>query len=200
AMACRSASQKSEQVLDMALEASKIFRKHDNKTYMAIAFDVLGEITRFHGDFRASKKYFQDSLSLSQETGEILLEASLHANLGLLAFQQDEHENAYERNKKGLSISADIEAPFRKAYHLALLAGPIAALGFPERAARILGAATKEFEKLGFEQMASEQTEVDLYISYAQNLLEKKAFQEAWGEGEQMMIDDAVAYALSELS
>ena len=60
--------------------------------------------------------------------------------------------------------------------------------------------ALTELEKLGFDQKTSELLEVDSYISIAKNLLEKNAFQEAWEEGKQMMINDAVAYALNELS
>jgi non-specific serine/threonine protein kinase len=200
AMASRKTSQKPEQILSMAIEASEIFRKHDSKSYMAMAFDVLGEITRSQGDFSASKKHFLDTLSLSKETGEILREATSQANLGILAFHQEEFDDAYEWNKMGLSLSAEIEAPYRKAYHLALLAGPIAALGHPGRAARILGAATTELDKLGFDQEALEQTYVVRYTNVAQELLATKSFHDAWQEGGQMMIDEAVGYALQDLS
>ena len=60
--------------------------------------------------------------------------------------------------------------------------------------------ALTELENLGFDQKTSELLEVDSYISIAKTLLEKNAFQEAWEEGKQMMINDAVAYALNELS
>lgn len=180
----------------MVLEGLEIFRKFENKAYIALAYDIMGDITRSQGDYKAAEKNYQTSLALSKETGERIREATLHANLGVVAFHLANYETAYRRAKKGLSLSMELPSQYGMAHHLALIAGPAALLGFPNRAARILGAADAALNKWGGDQKPATQLEVELYINSTQSALSEKAFQESWQEGRRMTIQAAATYAL----
>ena len=79
-----------------------------------------------------------------------------------------------------------------------LWVGPIVALGYPKRAARLLGAANAHLELIGSYQQPADQPEIELFLKNAQEALTKDAFQTAWVEGQRMTIQEAVAYALSD--
>jgi predicted ATPase/DNA-binding CsgD family transcriptional regulator len=198
AMASLRTSKDLDKALSMALNGLEIFKYFKNKGYMALAYDILGEVTRLQGDYKAAKMHYQHSLALSQETGEVIREATLHANLGVIAFHQADYKTAYQSNMKGLSLSMELPSTYRLAHHLALLAGPLTALNFANRAARILGAAEAELDKKGDGQKSVDRPDVELYISNTQNSLGEKAFLEAWQEGQRMSLQEAADYALSE--
>ena len=184
--------------ISYALKALKIFRKLDEKAHMAMSYNVLGEVTRMQGDYKAAKKHYQKSMSLSEETGEIVRQAILSINLAFIAFHEEDFEAAHNINKKGMSLFVKLDSYFGMAVHLASCAGPLAALGFPERAARLLGAANAHQETIGTFQQPADQPEIEAYIKAVQKELGEKAFQEAWLEGEGMTIQEAAAYVLND--
>ena len=78
---------------------------------------------------------------------------------------------------------------------MASLAGPLAALGAPERAARLLGFADALLKSMNATNQKPDQYEIDLFTENARRLLGEKAFQEA---GQAMTLAEAVADALSD--
>lgn len=191
-------SRELSEILPMTFRALEIFSKFDDKAHMADTHNVIGELTRFHGDYKTAKKHYQLCLALSKESGERLREAMQYNNLGFIAFHEGDYEGAARNTKKSLSIFVEMDSYFGIANHLACLAGPVAALGFPKRAARLLGAANAHLETLGTDQEPADQPEIELYIRTTQKALSETAFQQAWQEGQRMTIQEAVAYALSE--
>jgi hypothetical protein len=81
---------------------------------------------------------------------------------------------------------------------LGILAGPVAALGKPRRAARLLGAADTHLESIGVDQQPADQPEIRLFLEAVRRALSEDDFQLAWQAGRRMTIQEAVSYALSE--
>jgi hypothetical protein len=84
------------------------------------------------------------------------------------------------------------------AKHLSSLAGPTAALGFPKKAARLLGAANEEIESLNIKHVYADLPEIRLFYDNIYLKLGKKKFEEFWKEGQRMTVQEAVAYALKD--
>lgn len=183
--------------LELALQALDIFFKIEDEPGIAQAKNVLGEITRVQGNYKAAKKYYQESLSLSQETGEDLRQAIQYINLAFIAYHEGDFAEANQLNKQGLALFAELDSYYGMATHIASFAGPIVALGFPKRAARLLGAASAHQETVGTYQQPADQPEIELFLNATQKALGEEAFQAAWDEGQRMPIQEAVAYALS---
>jgi tetratricopeptide (TPR) repeat protein len=184
--------------LKLAHQALEIFRAHGDTANMAQAYNVLGELERTMRNYDAAKKHYKKALALSRESGETLREAILHINLAFIAFHEEDFVEANRLNKLGLGLFVELASFFGMASHLASFAGPIVALGYPKRAARLLGAANAHLELIGSYQQPADQPEIELFLKNAQEALTKDAFQTAWEEGQRMTIQEAVAYALSD--
>jgi non-specific serine/threonine protein kinase len=118
--------------------------------------------------------------------------------LSLVASHQGKYQLALQLAKESLALARDLKSDFRQSCFLADLAGPAAALGQPERAARLLGASYAQYEALGARHFPVDQMEFDRFEAAARNLIGDERYQVAWKEGQSMTLREAVAYALGE--
>ena len=134
-----------------------------------------------------------------EETGERHREAMQYENLGLIAYHESEFELAEKLIKQGLTLFRQLGIGYGLATVLGSLAGPIAALGRPRRAARLLGAADTHLESIGVDQQPADQPEIRLFLEAVRRALSEDDFQSAWQAGQRMTIQEAVSYALSDV-
>ena len=66
------------------------------------------------------------------------------------------------------------------------------------RAARLLGAATGQFEAIGAAMWPADRLEYERTVAAARAALSEEVFAAAWAEGRAMTLDQAIAYALEE--
>ena len=78
------------------------------------------------------------------------------------------------------------------------LAGSVAALGYPERAAHLLGAADALQEMSGFTMQTPDLQDVLPIQEAVRQALGEEAYQEAWEAGWEMTAQEALNYALSD--
>jgi len=187
------------QGIALCTQGLELFRKLEDKPGMAGAFNALGELVRLQGNYEAARRYYEESLSVVMETGERQREAMLFNNLCFIAYHQQDYRLAMHFAQRGITVARELQSEFRQACFLATLAGPIAALGLPERAARLLGASHARFEALGTRHQPADQSELDLFEAAARNQLGDKAFREAWQAGQALTLQEAVSLALTEL-
>ncbi len=90
--------------VDKAQESLGKFQKINDKGGMTFTNNLLGELSRMVGDFDLAERYYEQSLELAKETGEILREGTQYANMGILAYQKGEYQRAEELTKQGLRI------------------------------------------------------------------------------------------------
>ena len=185
--------------LRMAQNAVLIFRERGDMPRLAQGLTILGEIARVAGQYDEAKEYYQECLALVKETGERLREALQYTNLGFIAYHQEKYQLAMELNKKGLEMYLELDSFYGMASHLASIAGPVGALGYYSKAARLQGAANAQLDTLGTGQQPADQVETSRYLENVQQALGEKAFEQAWEEGQRMTIQEAIEYALSDL-
>jgi tetratricopeptide (TPR) repeat protein len=187
------------QGMALCTQGSAYFRKLEDKPGMAYTFNTLGELARLQGDYEAARHYYEESLSVVRETGERQREAMLYNNLCFVAYHQQDYLLAMHLAQRSMIVARELKSEFRQACFLATLAGPMAVLGQPERAARLLGASHARFEALGTRHQPADQPELDLFEATARNQLGDEAFQDAWQAGQAMTLQEAVSLALKEL-
>lgn len=189
---------KIHQYIEKGLDNLAVIREMDDKPGMALALNILGELARIEGDYEAAKRYYEECLEISIETGERIREGMQYGNLGFIAYHNEEYQLAEQLIKQGLVIFKDLDINYQLATSFSCLAGPTAELGRPQRAARLLGAANAQMETLGSDHHPADQGEIRLFLDTIRDRLGEKEFQEAWREGQRMTIQEAVAYALEE--
>lgn len=177
-------------------QSLETFRRLDEQSGVAQALNILGELARNAGDYQSAQAYYEECLQVVKQTGEVFREAMQYENLGVIAYHQDQYQRAEELIKRAVKLFKDLNTNYGMATCIATLAGPAAKLGYPQRAARLLGAANAELESLGTGHQPSDQIEIKMFILDVRQALSPEEFQKAWDEGRAMSIREAVGYAL----
>jgi predicted ATPase/DNA-binding CsgD family transcriptional regulator len=179
-------------------EGLALLREVDDQAGIAQAFTNRGEHSRLLGDLPRAKEAYEESLSVAREIGDGLRESLLLINLGFIALHEDDAIGAEVMLKRSLTLALAIGHTAYTADKLSALAGAAVALGQPERAARLVGAADALFAKQSYIPQAGDKPEFERYEAAAREVLDEVAFKTAWAEGQAMSIDEAIAYALEE--
>ena len=146
--------------------------------------------------FKAHQDAYEEYLALSRKTDYKLGEAIAFANLGTVAMYRGMPEQARALYAESLMLTRELGDKKYSAMHLAAIAGPVAAGGHPQAAARLLGASEALLEALGIVRHASDWPDTDRHMAAVREQLDDATFDAAWAEGRAMSFEQAVSYAL----
>jgi len=184
--------------LTLCEEGLALLREADDRPGMAMALNTLGELARSDGDYERAGEAYEECLAICRGTGNKQREALMLGNLSYAALHQGDYERAEALVREGLALLWELESKYFVNFGLEVSAGPAAAKGQPERAARLLGAAEALREAMGLGLQPADQFEIDRYEAAAREQLDEATFEAAWAEGRAMTLEEAVAYALGE--
>lgn len=179
-------------------EALDLFRAQDDKPGIIRTLNLMGELSRLDGDYDRAGKAYEECLALCRQSDDRLREAYALANSGTVAQRQGYHEQAKALMKKALVLFHDLKNIYPLALTLAFFAGPVAALGDPERAAQLLGASDGLLKAMGLRQQPSDQPEIDHYEAAVREQLGVESFNAAWVKGQAMSVEQAIVFALED--
>jgi predicted ATPase/class 3 adenylate cyclase len=174
-----------------------IFRDLEDEAGLAQALNILGELARAAGEYDRAQEFYEECMTVSRKSGEIIRQVMMQVNLAHVANHLGESDRA-----RGLALEVirqwvDIGRKQGVSDGLAILAGSLGKLGEPEKAARLLGASSAILTEMGIDYLPSDQNESAEYLAEVRALLDEAAFEAAWAEGQAMTLDEAVAYALA---
>lgn len=178
------------QILD---EALALFRAMDHKPGIAQTLNIIGEVSRFSGDYARALRAYEDCLLVLQETGETRRIRFMYDNLGFLALRAGDYNRARELAWRALELALQMNNRLDTADSLAGLAGVLGATGQPEQAARLFGAWEAALERLGAVLQPADQPEHARSIAALRSALSPQAFATAWAEGRAMSLEQATA-------
>jgi predicted ATPase/DNA-binding SARP family transcriptional activator len=180
----------------MQLEAPQIF-----------AMVGLAKVAWAKGDYDLAAKGSEESLRMSRKAD--IRPATFHSllNLGRVAQSQGDYSKARAFYIEALELQKRRVSPLFNltglktyittvSYPLEALAILASAQNKMERAARLISAAETLYAPLRFEMSARERAEHDEAIAAVRAALGEEAFAKAWAEGQAMILEEAVAYAL----
>ncbi len=173
-----------------------LFRKLDDQAGMAQTLNSLGEFARSQKDYPAAAAYYQESQSIAIKIGDQMRIGMTNQNLGFIAYHQGRYLEAVQRTRLSLKIAQEMKNDYSLGIYLASLAGPLAALGAPEQAARLLSCADSLLKSVNATFQLTDQYEIDLFTEDVRHRLGEKAFLEAWQAGQAMTLAEAVGEAL----
>jgi predicted ATPase/transcriptional regulator with XRE-family HTH domain/Tfp pilus assembly protein PilF len=178
-------------------ESLSIQQKINNRWGIAASLVNLGLVAFMQGDYASAASLYRQSLAEGREIGHKATTAESLHNLGLVALAQGDYANARASFEEGLTIQSQIGDKIGLAANLLSVAGAITESGEAERGARLLGAASALFDRLGV-MLRPEQRllyERAAYLARAQ--LGETNFAKSVAEGRAMTAEEAVAYALA---
>lgn len=153
-----------------------------------------------NGDYARAARAYEESLAMAREEGDQLRQAIPLFNQGYIAQHAGDFERAEALFLEGMALEWETGNRRYIAQNLASLAGPVAAGGSPEKAARLLGASEALLEKMGLVIQAADQFEIERYKAMVCEQLDEARFEKAMSEGRELSLEEAVVYALGKES
>jgi non-specific serine/threonine protein kinase len=173
------------------------------------AVEGLAKVAWAKGDYDLAAKGSEESLLMSQKAD--ITHATFHSllNLGRVAQSHGDYGKARAFYIEALKLQKRRVSPLFNwvwlktyvttvSYPLKALAVLAAAQNQMGRAARLIGAAENFYAPLRFEMSAKEGAEYDQALASARAVLGEEALAKARAEGQEMTLEQAVAYALEE--
>jgi predicted ATPase/DNA-binding CsgD family transcriptional regulator len=174
------------------------FRLLDHKPGQAFVLNLQGENARVAGDRALARQKYEASMALCRETGDHYRELVNLANLVTVTYDEGDYQESLALGRQVMQRLAAINNHQGLAQILAFLGGPLAQLGQPQKAARLLAASDLHCAELGGPQDPVDQAQIDRYVAETCRLLGEETFAAAWAEGQAMTLDQALTYALEE--
>jgi hypothetical protein len=119
-------------------------------------------------------------------------------NQGFAALSEHEPERAIRLLRDALRRLAELEFKDVIGYCFEGLAAVLVLTARAEEAAKLLGSAEALRESLGVELAPAEQSTHKETVEAVRGQLGEKRFSDAWRQGRELSLDEAIAYALEE--
>jgi predicted ATPase/DNA-binding CsgD family transcriptional regulator len=180
------------------LESLARFRALGDRLGIAGCLSNLGNLAHARRELKHAGALFQESLVLAREQGDTWHTAYvLHAQ-GHLAWNQGDDARAAALLKESLVLSGELEDRRGIAAGLESLALVAGGQHQADRAARLFGAAASLRAVVGVGQRAWLRDDFDLGVAATRAALGEAAFAAEHATGRAMLLDEAVAYALTD--
>ena len=189
--------QEAHPALDEALE---LFHELDDRWELARGLNFKGEAARVEGDYRSAERYYQEALTSFRTLGNPWGVNIVLQNLAYVAQYGGNWEQAKALFTEALNTSQELDDRSSISSSLAGLAGIIGILGEPERAARLFGVAEALREAIGVNIQAGDRPDYERSLAATRAKLDDATFDDLWGQGRVMSLDQAIAYALEDVT
>jgi predicted ATPase len=177
-------------------EALVLFQELDYKPGITQTLIGIGEVARLDGDRERATMAYEECLAIAREEGDRMSEAKALGNLSYVAQQRGEYARAAELLTGALTLFRGLGARRYICQDFARLAGPVAAQGYPQAAARLLGASEAILDAMGSGLQPGDRPDIRRYAVAVRHQLDRGMFDAAWAEGRAMSFEQALSYAL----
>jgi tetratricopeptide (TPR) repeat protein len=177
-----------------------IFQTVGDSWGRAIALYAMGSMMLFEGDYAAARSSFEESLTLSRSVGDRWSVARASLGLAGAVWHQGDIARAQALYEESLTIAQAVGNAASIVIALAGLAGTAAACGESSRAARLAGIVDAMHKTVGARLWHTLHTIYDSSVASARAQSDEATWVKLYAEGQAMTLDQAVVYALEEVS
>jgi predicted ATPase/DNA-binding CsgD family transcriptional regulator len=178
--------------LDMFLEIG-----HEGGVAHTLIFQGLHALR--WGEHERGEALIRVSLPFLRGTGDTPGFSNAHRGLAAVARQRGEMGAAIAHLQEALRLARESVSTVDLLLCLEDLAGVASAQALPERAARLLGASEALRRTIGSVFLSREQSDIDQDILITRARLGEPAFEAAFAAGQEMSLEQAVAFALQDI-
>jgi predicted ATPase/class 3 adenylate cyclase len=189
--------ERAEQLLQESMELA---RGYGETRAICMALGSLGTLHRTAGRPGRARELWQESLPLIRAVGDRYGTAIVLFGLAFVAIEEGQPEVAPPILVEALELARELDYREGIAYFLEGAAAVAASRGDPERAATILGRMRALHTELKFKANADDERLNAQTAEKARLALGELAFSSALKAGEQMPVEQALAYALEDCS
>jgi predicted ATPase/DNA-binding CsgD family transcriptional regulator len=165
---------------------------------MASSLGDLGDVAYREGKLRLARALSEQSIAVAREMGMARVVAWRLFNLGRVALAQDELADARTYFHQSLSTLREPGDLTRIAVVLEGLAGLAARGNHPERAFRLVSAASAIRETIGAPRSPGDQADLERWLAPVRHYYDEQGRGALQAQGRAMTLDQAIEYALDE--
>ncbi|PLS78967.1 MAG: hypothetical protein CYG59_15695 [Chloroflexi bacterium] len=172
------------------------YRAEGDKGQIGSALTFAGYLALLRGYFGQARSLSEEAMLLMREVGDKHGLAWTLRQLGDIAHAEGDDSSAVTFICDSLKLRWELRDPHGSAWSLEGLANIAYVRGQVEHAMRLWGQAEALREQVGVPLSRNEQKIRDHQVTRAREYLRDQRFELAWREGRQMLLKEAVAYAL----
>jgi predicted ATPase/DNA-binding SARP family transcriptional activator len=187
-----------ERAIELSERAAELYRESGDKRGHALAVSNLGGIALERGDYAKAAALSEQAYGLFETLEDSEGMALSLVNQGFAALSEHDHDRALALLRQALRRLAELEFRDVIGYCFEGLAAVLAFTGEGEPAARLLGAAEALRKNLGVELAPAERETHEETAAAVRASLGEERFSAAWRQGQELALDEAIAYALEE--
>lgn len=186
-----------ERASALSEEAVALGRAIGDTGGVARALLVPGLAAVVRGEHAQATMLHRESLAMAREAGDGIAMA-LSLGMGVFAsLGRGDNRQAKALLAEGIAVSPTPRVMVVTAFHLHASAALAGSLGQPARSARLWGAAEALREHIGAALSPVERRTYEPYMTASRASLGEEAWEEAWAEGREMTVEEAVDHALA---
>lgn len=175
-------------------QAHDLFREIGEEWGLSFVLNNLGEVARVQGNFDQAGRYYQECETLLRATGDKGDLARFVHNLGYIALHQADFQRAEAQFRESLAMFRRLGNKRGIAECIAGLSSVRAKQERLQIAAQLLGAAEGLLRASGAAWWPADRVEVENTRAKLKSTLEEKGFAEAWAKGQEMTMEQAIAF------
>jgi tetratricopeptide (TPR) repeat protein len=160
-----------------------------------MALNYLAEIAAVRGQIRQAHELNDTSLKLSKEAGYTWCIERANFTAGMLSIQNGEMDSAAFSFQESLLMQQSHKEIWRALILLESVASHSAIRHHALSAARLFGAAEAQRRTTKVRRMPVYQHEYELSLATLKGQMESDALADAWSSGQELSLDQALAYA-----
>ncbi len=180
------------------LDSLKMRRELGDRVAISISLNNLGNVALDQGDYGEARSCLEEAVKLRGEIGDPWAVASSLNNLGNVVRTQGDYAAARTLYEQSFAINRGLGDRWAIAYLLEDMGGLAALQSQPERALRLVGAASTLREAIGAPLSPAEKNKLETLLVKARQLLDETAQNTTLAEGQAMSLAQAIEYALKD--
>jgi predicted ATPase/DNA-binding SARP family transcriptional activator len=187
-----------ERAMDLSERAAELYQESGDRRGHALAISNLGGIALERGEYVKASTLSEEAYGLFETLEDSEGMALALVNQGFAALSEHQPDRSIELLRDALRRLAELEFKDVIGYCFEGLAAVLVLTGRQEESAKLLGAAEALRESLGVHLAPAEQSTHAETVDAVRAGLGEKRFSDAWRQGRELTLDEAIAYALEE--
>lgn len=178
-------------------EALALDRELADQHATAVMLINLGNVAYNLGNWTIAQDHFAEALAYFEQLNAQRSRATALNSLGNVMLMQGETETAHQFYQRSLTLRRDLGDQRGLLHSLASMAGWLSTNGLIERAVQLAGAVAALQIALELRLDIPEQQLCDRALTLGRAQLDEAAFQNAWTQGQALLIEQAAIYAVT---
>ncbi len=179
-------------------ETLQVARSSGNPWVLGLALTNIGRVNTHSGHWAEAAASLEESAGLFFQIRDLWMYNMTRSEIGHLLRMQGRYAEAAVIYRETIANFKDRTQFAAAAHEMECFGFMAAALGKPERAAALLGAAEALRQKIKTDMTPIERREYDREVAQLRARLEAAKFEQAWAAGRAMTMEEAIALAVSE--